>query len=256
MSDHLPDRFTDEHARAILARAIEIDSRSPMTSIDDLRAIAAEIGVSPGALEAALQQQRDTITSGRIAAARRGARITTALGLPLGITAGTLLSSGAVLPVLGVMAAGLAASGALVVFQASSGSLRSFHLRNLMLWGGVCAGSVATATLLGSGSGLVPAVIAAGWCLRSWVASSILGSAGVLAVRRARPTDPSDADPDISTATALTRRSRWADAAKRLLTAITRPFQKHRWRAPFALSRYVSLPERNVTASRAAGHSA
>ncbi len=57
MSNDTTGRFSDEQAKAILARAIEIDSRAPMTTSDELRAIATEIGVSQASLEAALREQ-------------------------------------------------------------------------------------------------------------------------------------------------------------------------------------------------------
>jgi len=124
MSKNLPDRFSDEHARAILARAIDIDARHPLTTADELRAIAAEIGVSPTALETALREHITSMRTRRIATDRRAAAALTSLGVPLGVTAGLLLGSGAGLPALAVMAAGLVASGGLVVVQGSTGSLR------------------------------------------------------------------------------------------------------------------------------------
>jgi hypothetical protein len=57
MSDESDKRFSDDEARAILARAIEIESRAPLTTIDDLRAVAADVGVSAASLEAALREQ-------------------------------------------------------------------------------------------------------------------------------------------------------------------------------------------------------
>lgn len=144
MTDKLPDRFTDEHARAILARAIEIDARTPMTTTEDLRAIAAEIGVSPAAL------------------------------------------------------------------------------------------------------------LTVGWCLRSWVASSILGSAAVIAVRRSRASEGSDTDSGTPDAVANDRSGRWTRLGRRILDRIV-----HRvgqavgdWSS---VSRRIKSPRRVRLRSPAAG---
>ena len=223
---HLPDQFNDEQARAILGRAIEIDAQGGITTVEALRAIATEIGVSPEALEAAVYEHQTSTEHRQRAAAQRNTTRVAALGIPVGVTTGLLLGSGAALPALAVMAAGLFASGGLVVGQAPANSLRSFLLKNFLLWGGVYAGSVAATAIIGSGSGLEPTLIAAGWCLRSWVASSILGSAGVIASRRARPSLPSETSSD--GANVRTSGGRLMRAAKRLLGRFNRPFT---WRS-------------------------
>jgi hypothetical protein len=107
--------------------------------------------------------------------------------------AGTVLSTGgqlADLSALGVVIA-LGVSGALVVLQGKEGTVRSFQLRNLLLWTGVTAAGYFAATLFVG----FPAIIL-GWGFRGWVASSILGSAAVIAVRRA--TGPGQAPPPTS----------------------------------------------------------
>src|SRR5262245_60206533 len=195
MSDQLPGQFSDEHARAILARAIEIDARTPMMTTEDLRAIAAEIGVSRESLDAALREQIESTRARPISTGQRTSTILTGLGLPLGVAAGLLVSSGGwALPALSIMVAGLVTSGGLVIFQSSTGSLRSFHLKNFAFWSGLFVGGVGTLEIFGSRVGVAPSLIMAGWCLRGWISSSILGSAGVVAVRRSRQSAGSDTD--------------------------------------------------------------
>ena len=75
--------------------------------------------------------------------------------------------------------------------------------------------------LLESGATGVGALVTIGWCLRSWLASGVLGSAAVLAVRRARP--PQDPHPDASAVGISEEPSdrRWVRVAKRVLRRIT-----------------------------------
>lgn len=51
-----PVRFTDSQVAHILKRAAEIDARGDSMSADDLRAIAAEAGIDPGATDVAIQE--------------------------------------------------------------------------------------------------------------------------------------------------------------------------------------------------------
>jgi hypothetical protein len=70
----------------------------------------------------------------------------------------------------------------------------------------------------------MPLLIAAGWSLRGWVATSILGSAAMIAVRRARrPTDPDAGGTDISDASGD---GRWTALAKRVRGWIGRPLRR------------------------------
>jgi hypothetical protein len=234
MSDDTAGRFSDEQAKAILARAIEIDSRAPMTTSDELRAIATEIGVSQASLEAALREQSPAVETRRMIASRRAATAVAAGGIPLGLAAGAALVSGidmAILAAAGVTGVGFVASGALVVLQGSAGTLRSFHLRNLALWGGVAAGSLVSVVLLGDGGAPLAVLIAAG-SVRRWFVSSILGSAAVVAVRRARRPESPDTDQGVTADSEPTGAGRWPRAAKRLLDWITRA---QRWDAARAL---------------------
>jgi hypothetical protein len=62
-------------------------------------------------------------------------------------------------------------------------TIRSFQIRNLLLWTGVTTAGLVTVSLLGTGPLALPGIIVS-WCIRSWLASSILGSAAVIAIRR------------------------------------------------------------------------
>jgi hypothetical protein len=238
MSDDIARRFSDEQARTILARAIEIDSRAPMTTTDDLRAIAAEIGLSQASLDAALREQTTALDARRMIGGQRAATALVASGVPMGLAAGFLLMSGGTgLAALSLMAVGLVASGGLVVLQGATGTLRSFHLKNLALWTGVAAGSLAAMVLSGGEITRLPALITAGWCLRSWVASSIVGSAAVVAVRRARPEGPGP-DRNVTETSERTGDGRWARVAKRALRRITGSLRWDAGRVLFARRRF------------------
>ena len=228
MSDDTDKRFSDDEARAILARAIEIESRAPLTTIDDLRAIAADVGVSAASLEAALREETTALESRRATADERAATIAAASGVPLGLAAGALFtaaSSGtAALGLLGLGLGGLAASGALVAFHGASGTLPSFHRKNLALWGGVAAGSLVSAMLMDGEVTRLPMLIAAGWSLRGWVATSILGSAAMIAVRRARR--PSGTDAGGTDISGVSGDGRWTALAKRVRGWIGQPLRR------------------------------
>jgi hypothetical protein len=226
MSDNEPDRFTDEHAKSILARAIEIDARRAMMTAEDLRAIVAEIGVSQSSLDVAIREHAALASARRISAGHRAATVLAGIGVPLGVAAGALVSSGGwAISTLSIMALGLFASGGIVVFQGASGSLRSFHLKNLAFWSGVFAGGMAALAVLGSHVGISPAMIMAGWCLRGWVSSSVLGSAAVVAVRRSRKADGSDAGSGTLDAPVQTKERGWLRLAKRILDRVSRPLR-------------------------------
>ncbi|MGH7638955.1 MAG: hypothetical protein ACREOK_15000, partial [Gemmatimonadaceae bacterium] len=135
MPSNLPERFSDDDMKAILARAIEIDARDPQITTEDLREIATEVGVSPSSLEAALRERASTVRLQRAASSPLRIVTISALGVPLGVAAGWVLSTGSGLGVLGLMCAGLLATGALVLFQGSTASLRTFHIKNLAFWG-------------------------------------------------------------------------------------------------------------------------
>lgn len=194
MSNGLPDSFSDERAKAILARAIELDTHASMTSLDDLHAIAADLDVSSASLDAALREESVAFRDRRLTRTQRAATGIAAAGLPLGTITGALLTTGepfAYLAALGMAGVGLAASGALLMVQGGLGTLRRFHFRNAILWSGYAAGSLAAIAVLQPGM-FAPLFISIGWCVRSWAASSILGSAAVVAVNRVRATRTDD----------------------------------------------------------------
>jgi hypothetical protein len=228
MNDDASKRFSDEQARAILARAIEIDSRSPLTTADELRAIAAEIGVSPASLEAAMREQTTSIVTRRRLVAQRIGTGLAVSGVPLGLAAGWLLNAEvlAAAPVmtgLGLMSLGLVAS-AVVIVKGSTGTLRSFHAKNVLLWGGIAAGSLTSVMLAGGGNLRLAAIAAVAWSVRGWLASSVMGSAAVIAVRRTRRPDHSD--PTATPPAAPGETSRWVHAARRVLRWVSRPFDR------------------------------
>ena len=234
MSDDSAKRFSDEQAREILARAIEIDSRAPMTTTDDLRAIAADIGVSQASLEAALREQATALEARRATTAQRGANAVAASGIPLGLVAGSLLTAStpeAALGLMGVGLAGLAASGGIVALTGPRGTLRSFHLRNLALWGGAAAGSVVSLALTGGELAVTPAFLTAMWCVRRWIEASVVGSVAVVALRRARRPEGADPDPQAGQPAEPVAQGRWSALAKRIHGWMTRPLRRNDGRA-------------------------
>ena len=229
MSDDTEKRFRDDEARAILARAIEIESRAPLTTMDDLRAIAADVGVSPASLDAALREQKTALDQRRASADERAVTIAAASGAPLGLAAGALFTAGtgaAALGLLGLGLGGLAASGALVAFHGARGTLPSFHRKNLALWSGVAAGSLASAVLMDGEVARMPVLIAAGWSVRGWVATSVLGSAAMIAVRRARRPSGPDSDAGRTDFSYASGEGRWTALTKRVRGWIGQPMTR------------------------------
>jgi hypothetical protein len=218
MSDDNARQFSDEEAKAILARAIEIDSRAPMTSVDDLRAIATELGVSEASLEAAVREQTTALATRRTIAGQRPAILIAASGMPLGLAAGALLASGTALVGLGLMGLGLVASASLIALQAATATHRSFHLKNAALWSGIAAGSVMALAMATGEVTRMSVLITAGWCIRGWFTSSVLGSSALVAIRRSRP--PEDRGHDQDSMGREPGGRRWARVAKRLVRRI------------------------------------
>ena len=202
MNELTPSTFTDDEMRTILARAIELDRHHVLT-LDQLRAIAAEIGVSETALTRAIQEEAthrpraDWASRGAVVARRL-----VTLGVPTGAIAGALMASGPAIAVVGVMGIVLVVSGALALYESESGTLRSFHLKNLALWGGALAGSIASATLLSGAGDRAPLLLAGAWCVRGAITSGILGSATMLAAHRARRAAHVDSNPSSTAPTA------------------------------------------------------
>jgi hypothetical protein len=229
MSDEKGGRFTEEQARAILARAIDIDSRAPMTTADDLRAIAADVGIAPASLEAALRENTTALAARRNAASRRAANVVVALGVPLGVATGFALiwgvARGSILAATGLTTLGYVASGVLVLVQGQSGTVRSFLLRNLALWMGIAAGSTLAGVLWSGGTG-VPPFSTAIWCLRQWLPASIVGSAAVIAIRQARHRDDADGDRSVNEPALPAGAGRWTRIAQRIRSWFASPLRR------------------------------
>jgi hypothetical protein len=130
------------------------------------------------------------------------------------------------------MGVGLVASGGVVVFQGPTGTLRSFHLKNLVLWGGVAVGGAVSAAISGGVGVGIPMLITAGWCLRSWVASSILGSAAVIAIRRSRRPDGSEPGDAVMGNMSGSEARGWSTIFTRAISWLTRPLRRAHGRAP------------------------
>ncbi|MEX1182195.1 MAG: hypothetical protein WEF86_03100 [Gemmatimonadota bacterium] len=188
MSGSEDTRFDEDQVRAVLSRAIALDARGAMTTVDDLRAIAGELGVSQASLDAALRERGEQPSRHR--SFGQSATAVAVLGLPLGAAAGIALST---LPIMQAAlalnvagAAGLVASGAILVLLRSRATLRSFGIRNLALWGGYAAGGLAAIALFGGQTAFeLPWLLPLGGAARGFATAMVLGTAGVLAIRRA-----------------------------------------------------------------------
>jgi hypothetical protein len=220
LSEPTQSTFTDDEMRIVLARAIELDGHHVL-NLDQLRTIATEIGVSEAALARAIRE--DAMIRSRTDAEGRGsifARRLVALGVPTGAIAGAFMSSGPPIAVVGVMVVGLAVSGALALYESESGTLRSFQLKNVALWGGALAGSIASATLLSGSGDRAPLLLAGAWCVRGAITSAILGSATMLAAHRARRGANVQSDPPSSAPTTATGRTPVSRLLSRLRSAV------------------------------------
>ena len=179
-----------EHAaRSILARATELDARSPTISVDELRAIAAELNVSDTALDTALKEHQ-AVTPLPESTRRRGSLAVAGLGLPIGLIGGSLLSTATFFTApsiwFALTAAGLLSSMGLIVLQSKRPSLNSYVLHNSLLWGGIVLGTISTLAVLGTSVGGGLLWIAVPYGLKHWLTSTILGSAGVTAALHAK----------------------------------------------------------------------
>src|SRR5690606_3440321 len=131
MTDLPSPGLDEERVKAILARAIEIDSHTSTTSIDELKSIALELGISTTALDTALREQ--VTPRPRASGNPSAATAVAATGLLLGAAAGVGLSTVPLINFslinMGLSGLGLLASGAILVLQGSSVSIRSFGAR-------------------------------------------------------------------------------------------------------------------------------
>jgi hypothetical protein len=225
MSNMPTDRFSEEQVKSLIARAIELDARGLTTTVEDVLAIASELGISSEAVEAALREHAKSLDPRRSRTAGRADSAVLASGVPLGFAAGSLLAIASpftTLGALGLVAVGLVASGALVISRGKHVTVRSFLLRNLVLWGGMTIGSIVSVRLLVAAAPLSGLLL--GWYLRSWVASTILGSAAIIRIRRAASTG----GPDSGSRTGdgeISFRSRVLHLVKRTTDWLARPFR-------------------------------
>lgn len=189
---HNPDDevvFSEEQVQAIIAHAIDIDDQRPLTRTQ-LQAIASDIGISPSALALAVREEVARVSSAAVtkstASAMRVSRRLVAFGVPMGVVAGGLIAGGPMSAIVGVVGGSLILSAALAMYESAAGTMRSFHVKNLILWGGALVGGVAAAMLVGDGAERTHLLVTGAWAVRSWLASCILGSATMLAVHRTR----------------------------------------------------------------------
>ena len=179
----VPDRFSDEAMKAVLARAIDLDVKG-VTTTSEIREIAQELGISREAVDMALREHAADL---RVrASGKRAASVLILAGGALGVIAGSFLSNASLREIVGALAIlkllGLVVSGAIIVLEGKAATLRSFNFKNGVFWACVGVGSFAALSILGAGAIALPGTVLA-WCLRSWFASSILGSAAVIAIR-------------------------------------------------------------------------
>lgn len=193
MTDRSGEGFNDDQVRALITRALEIEALGGATTAEELREIAAEVGIAPEAIEVALREHRRQTSHLPVAHRGRAGLAVAASGLSLGIATGTTLSlSGSLLGigVLGMQAAGLLATGALILTLGKRPAHRTFQFRNAVLWAGVGLGGLLSSAVVGGGPVMVTAMVA-GWSIRGWITSSVLGSAAVMAILRTNtPIDP------------------------------------------------------------------
>jgi hypothetical protein len=203
------DMLPEPIARSVLARATQIDAQSPAVSVDELRAIAAELNVSEAAFNTALKEH-ETVTVDSPAVRRRASMAVAVLGVPIGLAGGVLLSTATPFTAPSIWfllsSAGLLSSTGLIVLQSKRPSVGSYVLQNSVLWGGITVGSLSALTVLGGGvAGASPWLIALLYGIKHWVPSTILGSAGVTAVLRADSAQSGDSGEPLLASTSAER---------------------------------------------------
>ncbi len=182
------ESVTEERARRILAKAIEVDSRE-FTTIQDLEVIARDLGISAEAFHAALKDEGGVDVTPHEAG--RGGWMHKAVlgaGIPLGFAVGRVLTtSGYVngaLAISALMIAGLAGSAALIALERTHPTPHRFVFRNTVLWAGVAAGSMVAIAMAGTQSVVeIPWMYTLPASLRSWFVSALLGAVAVAAMR-------------------------------------------------------------------------
>jgi hypothetical protein len=219
--------FSEADVRVILGRAIELDARGPTMTRDDLYGVAAELGITRAALDAALAEHSGGSSNVDLRRGRRAATLTAGLGLPLGAFAGAVLAGMgpfAAGPFLALaVGAGLLGSGGLLVLQGRGVTLGSFVARNTALWAGFVSGGLAAVAVLGGTAAVeLPWLIAMTRGVGGWLGSTIVGCAAVVAIRRAVcPTSSTGTDDEARGVFAPVRRAllRLASSAMSRLTS-------------------------------------
>ena len=224
----VPDRFSDEEMKAVLARAIDLDEKG-VTTTREIREIAQELQISREAVDMALREHAANLSPRMRASGKRATSVLIVAGAALGVVAGSFLNDASTREIVGALAAlklvGLIASGVIIVLEGRAATLRSFNFKNGVFWASVGFGSVAALSLSEAGAIALPGTIIA-WCLRSWLASSILGSAAVVAIRRgARAAGPGPSSTSSGTGAYDVGR-RVSRAAKRLVHWVSDTFRR------------------------------
>jgi hypothetical protein len=187
--------FTDTEAREILQRAIELDDRQePVLRLDQVRAIAAELGVSHAAFEQALSERRHEAMDSSPSAPDEAGFATPGRGVTIGIAlVGFALGAGSAAlrdvvshthyEALIAYCAAIGLSLWLVVAHRDGTQPVRLQLRLGALWTGLIAG-----TSLVFGRVWDDVVIS---CGGAWILSGMVGAAVPwvrrLAAREARP---------------------------------------------------------------------
>ncbi|CAN5795872.1 hypothetical protein BH23GEM9_BH23GEM9_15940 [soil metagenome] len=206
MTNPAEERFTDDEVKRALKRAIELDAAGSLTTRQDLYAVAAELGIPKETIDAALAESSVAVRESDLSDTARRERLATtlaALGLPLGVAAGSILVTMPFFTATGIFGlvagAGFLVSGGILIVQGAKVSLRSFTVRNTALWAGFVVGNLAAIAVLGAES--VPEL---SWLMvmsqgvRRLLASTIIGAGAVIAIRnalRAPDTDDNGAAP-------------------------------------------------------------
>lgn len=231
--------FSEAHVRVILGRAIELDARAPTMTRDDLYGVAAELGITRAALDAALAEYAGASSSVDLRRGKRAATLIAGLGLPLGASAGAALAGlgpFAAGPLLALaVAVGLLGSGALLILQGRGVTLRSFVARNTALWAGFVSGGLAAVAVLGgTAAAELPWLITMTRGVGGWLGSTIVGCAAVVAIRRAlRPPSSTGTDDEARGVLAAVRR-RVLRLASSIMSRLTSLFHSVRPRGGMA----------------------
>ena len=196
--------YDDSEVKAILKRAVEIDSTPQQTSREELLRIAAEVGVSRQAVQQAIAEQSRPILATPVPA-REPLRALRVLNLAAGggILAGLISNTG----ILSQMPLGLAPfvsllfTGGLMMisgglaFSSRRHSMFGFVRRNSGLWLGAVFGWSITYALLETGSvGIFPRLFFAG--LTGGLLTTVIGVLFLAAARSSANANRESSDGD------------------------------------------------------------